>query len=200
MKSLLLAMFMVLAAIPALAAGAPMEIAGVKLGENIKQFQSKVEPGMSETEITRPYATTVAMAAVPGYRSGYVTYGNCAEPGRIMRIKMNYEDDSREFYEQILAELKKRYGAPQQWRGNPFGTLRIWKWSVKDKGLGDISVILQHYSGDDDSFTKGNSIRIAAPKLFNDEKDCQATKHPGKQTPSLTAEPGKFDIEHFLPH
>lgn len=199
MKSILLALFIAVAALPAMAADAPMEIAGLRLGADIKQFQAKVEPGKTETEITRPYVTTAAMTPVPGFRSGYVTYGNCASPGRILRIKMNYENDSREFYEDILAALKKRYGAPQQWRGNPFGTLKIWKWSVKDKGLGDISVILQHYSGDDDSFTKGNSIRIAAPGLFKEEQACQKSRQPERQSPPAAPGSAGLDLDHFLP-
>ncbi|MFP5221181.1 MAG: hypothetical protein ACLGSA_02705 [Acidobacteriota bacterium] len=182
-----------------LAQSAPLEIAGFKLGDDVKARAQAIDEKKSEVDINRQYLTTVLIKPVAGYRSGYVTYGNCAAPGRISRVKMNYENDSREFYEKLLAALKKRYGEPQQWRGNPFGTLRIWKWSLKDKALGDISVILQHYSGEDDSFTKGNSIRIAAADLLEQERDCWRAKHPGEkiQAPDPTAAPQ--GIEYYLP-
>jgi hypothetical protein len=183
----------------ALAHEPPRELAGLRLGADIKDFAGKIEMSASDIDLDRRYLSTRAMTPLPGFRSGYVTSGLCAQPGRIVRIKMNYEDDSMAFYEKVLAELKKRYGEPQQWRGNPFGTLRIWKWSLASKELGDISVILQRYSGDDDTFTKGNSIRISATDLFTEEDGCWRKKHPEekieKPVPPVPA-PG---IDYFLP-
>lgn len=200
MRALILAALLALAAAcPALAQPAPMEIAGVRLGADVKGFAGLVELGKVETDISRQYLSTAALAPVPGYRSGYVTFGNCASPGRVARIKVNYADDSRAFYEKLLGALKKRYGEPQQWRGNPFGTLRVWKWSVKDKELGDISLILQHYSGDDDTFTRGNSLRIAAPRLLEAERACNDKKHPEERISKPEAPRGSFDLDYFLP-
>lgn len=188
-----------LAAPVCLAQSAPLEIAGFRLGSDVKANAQAIDEGRTEVDINRRYLTTVLTKPVPGYRSGYVTFGNCAAPGRIARIKMNYENDSREFYEKLLAALKKRYGEPQQWRGNPFGTLRIWKWSLKDKALGDISIILQHYSGEDDSFTKGNSIRIAAVDVLEQERDCWRAKNPEKRIQAPAAPSPQHGIEYYLP-
>jgi len=188
-----------LAAPICLAQSAPLEIAGFRLGSDVKANAQAIDEGRTEVDINRRYLTTVLIKPVPGYRSGYVTFGNCAAPGRIARIKMNYENDSREFYEKLLAALKKRYGEPQQWRGNPFGTLRIWKWSLKDKALGDISIILQHYSGEDDSFTKGNSIRIAAVDVLEQERDCWREKNPEKKIQAPAAPSPQHGIEYYLP-
>jgi hypothetical protein len=184
---------------PCLAQSAPLEIAGFRLGDNVQANAQAFEEGKTEVDINRRYLTTVLTKPVPGYRSGYVTYGNCAAPGRIARIKMNYENDSRDFYEKLLAALKKRYGEPQQWRGNPFGTLRIWKWSLRDKTLGDISIILQHYSGEDDTFTKGNSIRIAAGDILDQERDCWREKNPEKKIQAPAAPAPQHGIEYYLP-
>lgn len=160
-------------------AKAPREIAGLRLGADIKEYGSRVAPGSPEVDLSMRYLSTVAVEAPEGFRSGYATYGNCEQPGRIVRVKMNYSDDSRAFYEKMLSLLKQRYGEPAQWRGNPFGSLRIWKWSFTDPELGDISLILQYYSGDDDTFTKGNSIRLSAPGLIARNRDCWAVAHPG---------------------
>lgn len=184
---------------PCLAQSAPLEIVGFRLGDNVKAHAHAIEEGKTEVDINRQYLTTVLIKPVPGYRSGYVAYGNCAAPGRIARIKMNYENDSRDFYEKLLAALKKRYGEPQQWRGNPFGTLRIWKWSLRDKTLGDISLILQHYSGEDDTFTKGNSIRIAASDILDQERDCWREKNPEKKIQAPAAPAPQHGIDYYLP-
>lgn len=182
-----------------LAQSAPLEIAGFRLGGDVKTVAQAIEEGKTEVDINRQYLTTVLIKPVPGYRSGYVTYGNCAAPGRIARVKMNYENESRDFYEKLLAALKKRFGEPQQWRGNPFGTLRIWKWSLRDKTLGDISIILQHYSGEDDTFTKGNSIRVAAVDILDQERDCWRARHPEKKIQAPAAPAPQHGIEYYLP-
>ena len=188
------------AATVCLAQSAPREIAGLRLGTDIKAYSEKIDTKRTEVEMDQPYLTTVMLNPVPGFRSGYVTYGNCASPGRIARIKMNYDDDSEEFYKKLLAALTKSYGEPQQWRGNPFGSLRIWKWSLKDQNLGDISVILQYYSGDDDSFTKGNSIRIAATDILQQESICYREKHPESRLITPQAPVPQPGLEYFLPH
>jgi len=182
-----------------LAQSAPLEIAGFRLGDDVKTVAQAIEEGKAEVDINRQYLTTVMTKPVPGYRSGYVTFGNCSTPGRIARVKMNYENDSKDFYEKLLAALKKRYGEPQQWRGNPFGTLRVWKWGLRDKALGDISIILQHYSGEDDTFTKGNSIRVAAVDILDQERDCWRAKHPEKKIQAPAAPAPPHGIDYYLP-
>ena len=181
-------------------ATAPLEMAGFRLGESIKAYEGLTDPGKTEEELAQLYLTTTMLKPMAGYRSGYVTYGNCRVPGRILRVKMNYQDQSLKFYDKLLVALKKRYGEPQQWRGNPFGTLRIWKWGLRDPNLGDISIVLQHYSGDDDTFTKGNSIRLAAPELTEQEKACYLEKHPPtqSQTPPV-ATFRELGLDYFLP-
>lgn len=202
MRAFALACLVVLAAaLPCMAQHAPQEMAGLRLGGNVKDYPGRLDMTRVENDIAARQLSTVALTPVPGYRSGYVSYGNCAAPGRIVRIKMNYADDSRGFHDKLLAALRKRYGEPQQWRGNPFGSLRVWKWSVKDKQLGDVSLILQYYSGEDDSFTRGNSLRIAAPRLLSEERACQQAKKSGAGADGARLEEaGKFELDYFLPH
>ncbi|MBI4805283.1 MAG: hypothetical protein HY795_08605 [Desulfovibrio sp.] len=178
---------------------APLELGGIRLGASIQEYPGKIATKESDTDLNRQYLSTMALMPVPGFRSGYVTSGTCDSPGRIARIKMNYDDDSMAFYEKLLTALKSRYGEPKQWRGNPFGNLRIWKWSLKDQNLGDISIILQRYSGEDDSFTKGNSIRIAATGLLEKEHECYRRKHPREKVVTPAPATKELGIEHFLP-
>ena len=179
---------------------APLGMAGFRLGESIKAYEGLTDPGKTEEDLAQLYLTTTMLKPMAGYRSGYVTYGNCRVPGRILRVKMNYQDQSLKFFDKLLAALKKRYGDPKQWRGNPFGTLRIWKWGLRDPNLGDISIVLQHYSGDDDTYTKGNSIRLAAPELAEQERVCYLEKNPPttSQTPPV-ATFRELGLDYFLP-
>jgi hypothetical protein len=200
MKTVVLAFLLnVVAALPVAAYSAPLEIAGLRLGTDIAAYADKTEKGKAETDITRPYLKTEALKNLPGFRSGYVTYGDCASPGRVVRVKMNYEDDSKEFFDKILAELTKRYGQPKEWRGNPFGSLCVWKWSLRDPELGCISLILQYYLGDDDSFTKGNSIRLAATDLLRQDNACYNKKHPEEKTTGPAQRNKDLGIDYFLP-
>jgi len=182
------------------AAAGPLEMAGIPLGADVKSLAGKLEPGMTETDLDQRYLTTQAMKPQPGYRSGYVTFGNCAASGRVVRVKMNYADESKEFHEKLLGGLKKRYGEPKQWRGSPFGNLRIWKWSVRDPQAGDVSIILQFYSGDDDSFTKGNSLRVSSRTWIREEQLCRRAKQKPEEPAVEPAAPAKpLDLDYFLP-
>ena len=200
MKALVLAAaLLACAASTCLAQGKPpLEIAGFRLGDTVEKYAARLDREITEEEIGRQFLTVSALLPVAGFRSGYVTYGNCAAPGRIVRLKMNYEDGTREFFERLLAAMKARYGEPAEWRGNPFGSLRTWKWSFKDPSVGDISLILQHYSGTDDAFTRGNSLRLSAHSLATAEQDCYFAKHPDRVARIVPKLP-KPDFEALLP-
>lgn len=200
MKALLLAAILIAGAATTCLAydKPPVEIAGFRLGDTVDKYVSRLDREITEDELVRHFLTVSALLPVAGFRSGYVTYGNCTKPSRIVRIKMNFEDESREFYERVLSTLKKRYGEPKEWRGNPFGTLRTWKWSFTDATLGDVSLILQHYSGSDDAFTKGNSIRLAAQSLAKAERDCYYAGHPERMA-KIVPELPKPAFETLLP-
>ena len=130
----------------------------------------------ADRALHQSYLGVVPVAPVPGYRSGYVEFGLCAAPGRIVRIKMNYADDSLPFFNRIMEALKARYGEPKEWRGNAFGTLRTWKWGLKTSSGQPVSLILMHYEGEDGAFTEGNSLRIAATGMVREEEQCHAAK------------------------
>jgi hypothetical protein len=182
----------------------PMELAGIRLGQSVDTLKDKLLPGNVDRAFNRPALGIMPVAPVAGFRSGYVDYGLCAAPGRIVRIKMNYADDSLDFFKQVLEALKKRYGEPKEWRGNPFGTLRTWKWSLKAEGGQPISIILMHYEGEDGTFTDGNSIRIAATEMVHEETECHAGKgehHKGHHDDKkLTVDMKSLGMDCFLPH
>ncbi|MYL84019.1 hypothetical protein GTA51_12850 [Desulfovibrio aerotolerans] len=184
------------------AAQGPDSLAGIRLGQTVESQAGKLVPTDADRAYHRPYLGVMPVAAFKGFRSGYVDYGLCAAQGRVVRIKMNYADDSLAFFNRILEALKKRYGEPKEWRGNAFGTLRTWKWSLKSKDGLSVSLILMHYAGEDGAFTDGNSIRIAATDLVREEEACHAAKGDGKKSAATSENGADIDalgFDWFLP-
>lgn len=181
-------------------AEAPHSIVGVKLGAQIQDLQELVDLSAAVPIWGTDYLLRAPLRSTRGYQSGYVVYGNCAHKGRVTRIKLTYEDESEAFYSRVLSALTQRYGKPGEWRGNPFGTLRIWKWSLRDSQRKRISVILQHYMGDDDSFTHGNSIRLTNSSFIEEEQACfEQKRKEKKETECAALMPEKVDFDWFLP-
>jgi hypothetical protein len=200
-KTLLAACLFVLALAPALScAEAPLSIVGISLGSNIEEAKDMVDMSSALPVWGSEYLSQVCLKPLNGYQSGYVVYGNCKVPGRIVRIKLNYLDDSEEFFEKLRSNLIERYGKPREWRGNPFGTLKVWKWSVGQGRKSPVSIVLQHYDGDDDSFSEGNSIKISLNKYLEEEKECHKLKAKGQKPNNAPRRPeGKLDFNWYLP-
>jgi hypothetical protein len=160
-------------------AQAPQQIAGIRLGANIDQYKDILQMDtslpvrhmeyLSEVEIKRPFE---------GYRSGYISYGNCDKPGRIVKIKLKYERDDKEFFDDLLQRFKRKFGQPDQYRGDAFRAFIGWKWSFKDKDNNRISLILQHNSADIEEYTLGNSVKLTATSLIEKEAKCYELKNP----------------------
>lgn len=181
-------------------ASAPQSIVGVRLGSQIEEIKDLVDLSSAVPVWGSRYLMRAPLRPVRGYQSGYVVYGDCAHPGRVVRIKLTYEDASEAFYNQLHSAITKRYGKPTEWRGNPFGTLRIWKWSLRDPEGRRVSIILQHYVGDDDSFTPGNSIRLTHNSFIDEETACHQSKKEEQKVESHPAlMPERIDFEWFLP-
>lgn len=152
-------------------AQAPVEIAGFALGKNIADYQDRVR---METMLPIRYAEflkEVEIRNIPGYKSGLITYGDCAVPGRILRIKLKYDDFSRQFYNDLLERYKKRFGKPDRWRGDPFHVLVAWKWSFTDKEGNRISMILQH-NIEDTTRKIGNAVKLSVLNFEEEEILC----------------------------
>ena len=161
-------------------AQAPYEIAGFALGKNISDYQEKIR---METMLPIRYADflkEVEIRNIPGYKSGLITYGDCAVPGRILRIKLKYADSSREFYNNLLDRYRKRFGKPDRWRGDPFHVLVAWKWSFTDKEGNRISMVLQH-NIEDTTRKLGNAVKLTMLNFEEEEIQCFEKKESEKR-------------------
>ena len=174
-------------------AEAPRKIAGFGLGMNINQYQDLVRMDTAIPIRHMEYLSEVETAKIEGYKNGYISYGTCAQPGRIIKVKFKYEIPDKWFFDELLKRFEKRFGKPSEWKGDPFRTLIAWKWSFKDPQKNIVSMILQHYSGEDEEFTRGNSLRLTIMKFLEEERQCYEKKFP--EPPDTHEQPGKWRAE-----
>lgn len=133
----------------------PTEIGGFKLGEFITDY-----PQIEYSE----YLKEVVVNDWHGFRKGIISYGTCAYPGRIVKIRMKYQNSSKNFYDELLKKYKSKYGKPTEWKGDAFGVLYIWKWRFVDKDNRRVNLILQHNLGDDNE-NIGNMVKLSFPEI-----------------------------------
>ena len=156
----------------------PKQIAGLVLGEQIATFVDLVQMETAIQLRDRKYLREVRIREIDGYRSGTVSFGNCNKPGQIVRIKLKYEYSDKKFYNELLDQFKKKFGEPDEWRGDPFHVIIAWKWSFTDEDNNKISLILQHSR--DEDYKWGNSVKFTNTTLLEQEQNCYQKKHSGK--------------------
>jgi len=156
---------------------APHQIAGFTLGEQVSNFVDMVNMETSLPIRHREYLRVVETRDIPGYKSGYIIYGNCADLGRIVRIKLKHDYTSKKFYDDLLEHFKERFGEPDAWKGDPFHVIITWKWAFRDKNNHRITLHLQHSMDEEHKY--GNSLKFTNMTLMEKERACYEKKHPG---------------------
>lgn len=182
---------------------APKQIAGLVLGEQISTFVDLVRMETVTPLRDRKYLREARIREIDGYRSGTVSFGNCNKPGQIVRIKLKYEYSDKKFYNELLDQFKKKFGEPDEWRGDPFHVIIAWKWSFTDKDNNKISLILQHSR--DEDYKWGNSVKFTNNTLLEQEHICYQKKNPGKsgrkkdKSSSKRKKLKQEDYQRFIP-
>ena len=182
----------------------PHTLAGFVLGGELEAHTDKIKP---KTVLPVRYLETlkeVETGDIWGYKTGLVSYTTCTSPSRIARLKFKYADASRDFYNALLKRFKKRFGEPDEYRGDPFHVVIAWKWSFIDQNKNDISLILQHNTRDDEE-KQGNSVKMTMWNLLKDEVRCfeqnrpeASTRTPGDRFEYKSAK--EIDWDLFVPH
>ena len=182
---------------------APRKIAGLTLGEQIAMFVDRVQMETSIVLRDRQYLREVNIRESDGYKSGTVDFGNCSKPGRIVRIKLKYEYEDKDFYDNLLEKFKIKFGEPDEWRGDPFHVIIAWKWSFRDENGDSISLILQHSR--DEEYKWGNSIKLTNTTLMEQERLCYEKKNQEEgsskeiQSSSKRRMLSEKDYQRFIP-
>lgn len=157
------------------AADAPHQVAVFKLNSNITDVKEYV---IMETALPIRYLENieeVEIKPIAGLKSGLIAYATCNQPGHIVRIKLKYKDSSKKFYDKLLKRIKKKFGEPDEYRGDPFHILISWKWSFVDKDSNRISMTLQHNSLDTEEKI-GNAIKLTMTSLIEEDRRCYEIK------------------------
>ena len=183
-------------------AEAPHELAGFMLGGEMTDHMQSIKPG---TSLPVRYLESLKEAEtkdIRGYKTGLISYTTCATPPRIARIKFKYADSSKTFYDALLKRFKKRFGEPDEYRGDPFHIVIAWKWAFLDENNNDISLILQHNTRDEEE-KQGNSIKLTMWNLFRQEIRCFEKKNAASaksERPAFNfSETSSIDWETFIP-
>jgi hypothetical protein len=158
-----------------LASEAPHQVNVFALNRDIADFNDYV---IMETALPIRHMENieeVEIKPIKGLKSGMIAYATCAAPGHIVRIKLKYADSSKQFFENLLKRVKKKYGEPDEYRGDPFHILIAWKWSFVDKDSNRISLTLQHNSQDADE-KRGNSVKLTMTNLIEEDRHCYQQK------------------------
>ncbi|MFZ3044644.1 MAG: hypothetical protein WA151_01915 [Desulfatirhabdiaceae bacterium] len=160
-----------------LAAEAPHQLGSFILGTDISAYREQLNMDTAIPIRYAEYISEVEIKPANGFRSGLIAYGTCTNPGKVVRIKLKYADDSRSFFDELVKQIEKRYGKADDWRGDPFHIVISWKWSFTDKNNNRISMILQHNKLDTDEKI-GNSIKLTLTDLVDQERECFQKKNP----------------------
>jgi hypothetical protein len=182
---------------------APSKIAGFQLGENVatvaKMFYMETALPVRDMR----YITEVEIRDLDGYKSGTIAFGNCANPKRILRIKLKYAYSDKKFYRELLNRFEQRFGEPDEYRGDPFQVIIAWKWFLENEQNDRITMILQHSKDKDYKF--GNTIKLTNTTLLEKERICYEKKHPGElesEKNKLSAKKRRLkdkDYQRFIP-
>ena len=186
--------------IPSYAAEVPHELAGFVLGGEMNDYKDLLK---LDTILPIRYFETlkeVEIKEIEGFKTGLITFGTCSEPWKVIRFKFKYADSSKKFYNKLLKRFKKRFGEPNEWRGDPFHIVLAWKWSFTDKDNNSISLILQHNTRDQEE-KKGNSVKMTMWNLIEKETLCHEKKRAetGKKSPKTGRKSKKIDWNIFIP-
>jgi len=138
----------------------------------------------------------IRTGAIHGVRGGSIIYGNCANPGKIVRVKIKFADMSKRLFKDLLALYTKRFGDPSAYKGDSFRNVIAWEWDISGDEGRHVKVVLMYST--DPSIRPGVSIKMTDQSLLDLEFTCykktfrrqyRAMEHAGKVD----------DLDFFVP-
>jgi hypothetical protein len=186
------------------AGDAPHTVAGFTLGQDVATISSRLLMDTALPLRYQEYLQEVEIAPLPGFKSGLITYGICLQPSRIERIKLKYDDDSRAFYDALLARVERRFGKPTAYEGDPFHVVIDWKWSFSDADGNTITLHVSHNNRDtEEKF--GNAVKLTWVNALDQERQCYLDKQPQEERDAAGASRSvgsmsEQDWANLIPH
>lgn len=146
---------------------APSKIGGFTLKSDVSDY---------DIPHHKNYLNEVIITDLKGFRKGFIMFGTCENPGKILRIKLKYHDRSFKFFEQLLKRYKQSFGAKPKFSGDRFGNVKSWRWTFTDADGHRVSLVLQH-NLKDTSESVGNMVKLSMPDLMDAERLCFNETH-----------------------
>lgn len=140
----------------------PNEVGGFKLGSDINEYPEAIDMN---------YLKEMVITDWRGFRKGIVSYGTCKYTDKILKIRLKYENSDKEYFYKLLKEFKRKYGEPNEWKGDSFGILHIWKWNFINSDKKKVNLILQHNLRNPNE-NIGNMVKLSYPELLDEERIC----------------------------
>lgn len=170
----------------------PHEVGGFVLGSNVTDY-----PDIEYSNFLKE----VVIYDWHGFDKGIISYGICDSPGEIVKIKLKYEDPSKQYFKLLLKKYKKKFGKPTEWKGDSFGILHIWKWKFLDKNNNRVHLILQHNTKNPNE-NIGNMVKLYYPDNIAREQACfsnQCAMNIGKTEKEKQEMRKKSDWNYMIP-
>ena len=187
---------LLLAAPAAVAAdGFPLTLAGFTLGQDVKAYASNCDSDPSVPMSDAPFLSEMRLRpdCVAGVRGGSLTYGNCKDKNKLVRIKLKFHNRGKGLFEDLLARYKKAFGNPDSYQGDTFRNVIAWQWDFK-RGDEEVSVLLMWSR--DKEMRPGVSIKMTLDSLLESEYACYKEKFEqqerGRGGPSRIVNPDEF--------
>lgn len=174
---------------------APTRIAGFVIGRDVSAFKEHLDMSTSLPVRYLESLKEVEIANTPGFKSGLIAYSTCADPNKVVRIKLKYADASEDFFNKLFTHIKSRFGEPDRYRGDSFGMVTSWKWSFTDRRGHALSLIISHNTMDVDE-KMGNAIKLTDITALTDEQKCFEKLAPQGAEAKM---PRKLVWDDFLP-
>ena len=166
---------LLLMATAALAAeGFPLTLAGQTLG----QYANKFACGDTTSATPMPDApflseTRIKPDCIPGVRGGSLTFANCKDIGKIVGIKLKFNDRSQTLFNKLLDKYKDTYGKPDSYQGDAFRNVIAWQWDFTKNGE---RVELMLMWSRDKEMRPGVSIKMTLRSMIDSEYSCYSDK------------------------
>ncbi len=171
----------------------PHEVGGFVLGSDVTEY-----PNIE-------YANALKEVVVydwHGFDKGIISYGVCANPGEIVKIKLKYENSNKDFFKQLLRKYTKKFGKPTEWKGDSFGILHIWKWKFVDEKNNRVHLILQHNLKNPNE-NIGNVVKLFYPDSIIREQKCfaeQCTQNASNREKEQQLQRKKSGWKYLIPN
>jgi hypothetical protein len=183
------------------AAGVPLTLGGITLGQDISKYRDiclnrtdsviREEPHLNEVNIDPD--------RLDGIINGKIAYANCGRVGKIVRVKFRFACPERSLFELLRKRYKDRFGDPSEWRGDPFKNVLSWKWSIRDDAGNRVSLVLSHSR--DEDYNTLNAVKMTLRSLWEEAYSCMRDRDGTfeKRTGNLRRNAHQIDVDLFTP-